>query len=180
MRVASGLLALVVLAACDGAPGEPDASTADVPEGARCLDDAILQRCEGGSCTEEVCRGDALCEAARCVPWESAALFADFTLTRLSTEPSVVVRVLPGGFPRSQVEALRFSFGDGVAGWGESLRHVYARPGVYPVDLEVRLRGHRVLRASKLAVIDPTNDHSYLFLTVNDIPAYLNGSTPLP
>ncbi len=87
--------------------------------------------------------------------------------------------VAPGGFPRSQVQALRFALGDGTAGWGEDVTHTYEKPGVYPVVLAVRLTGHRVLRATKLAVVDPPSDFNPLFLTVDDIPAYMNGSQPV-
>jgi hypothetical protein len=167
------------LAACDGAPLS-DAGTADVPTGTFCADSQRLLTCDGSACTEARCRGDELCESSACVPWLEADLFADFVLTQGVVTPSAIsVRVSPYGFPRAQVESLRFTFGDGVAGFGEVLSHQYLSPGVYPVELEVRLSGHRVLRARKLAVVEPGPDHNPLSLTIDEIPAYLNGSIPL-
>lgn len=177
------LLPLLVLAAgCDSNP-VPDASAARgdaAPGGRRCADLEGIEECAGGECRREACRGDEVCQAAACIPWTSADLRADFTLeTSEVVDRRVIVTVRPGGFPRAHVEALRFDFGDGVAGWGERLRHDYAAPGVYPVDLEVRLAGHRVLRARKIAVLDPPPDHEPLRLTVNRIPETLNGSRPV-
>jgi hypothetical protein len=53
---------------------------------------------------------------------------------------------------------------------------------VYPVELVVRLSGYRVLRATQLAIIgsaDPAG-FSPLAFTVDEMPAYLNGSRPYP
>ncbi len=171
---------MLALVGCDSS-SPTDSGVADVPDGTFCAEDgASLTVCERGACRAQACRGDELCQGAACVPWTEADLFADFTLERSTTVTrGIIVRVSPGGFPRAQVDSLRFSFGDGTAGYGELLRHAYAEPGVYPVELEVRLTGYRVLRASRLAVIDPPTDHSPVFLTTNDIPDYLNGSIPL-
>ncbi len=172
------MLALLVLAACDGGgPSELDGATRDAPEGARCADLEGRELCEGGRCRREACRGDEVCADAACVPWTGVELFADFTLDAGASERSVAVVVLPGGFPRAQAESIRFAFGDGVSGFGEVVRHTYAAEGAYPVELEVRMRDGRVLRASKLARIGAPAPS--IFLTVDDIPAYLNGSAPL-
>lgn len=172
------ILALIAVA-CDGSI-VLDAGP-DVPVGARCADIQSVETCDGIGCSTEACRGDEVCSDAICIPWTEAELFADFTLEVSTTSPrSIVVNVLDGGFARTQVESLRFSFGDGIAGYGETVRHQYAENGVYPVELEVRLRGFRVLRASKLAVIDPPADHNPLVLTVDELPDYLNGTIPIP
>lgn len=141
-----------------------------------CQDDATIASCVGERCELTRCRGDELCQEAACIPWEGADLNADFTL---SLDPQdarrVIVEVAKGGFPRSQVDALRFDFGDGVAGWAELVNHRYDKPGVYPVTLEVRLSGHRVLTRRKLAVIEPGPTHNPLHLTINQLPDYLSG-----
>lgn len=145
-----------------------------------CQDDATIASCVGERCELTRCRGDELCQEAVCVPWEGADLSADFTL---SIDPQdarrVIVEVAKGGFPRSQVDALRFDFGDGVAGWAELINHRYDEPGVYPVTLKVRLSGHRVLTRRKLAVIEPGPDHNPLSLTINQLPAYVSGAEPI-
>ena len=167
---------LLLIGGCDDAGVPPDAS-GDVPDGVACADLEAREVCAMGMCSREPCRTDEVCEAAACIPWEEMSLFADFTLT--VTDPArrrVAVEVLGGGFPRRRVEALRFDFGDGSAGWGEALRHDYAAPGVYPVDLEVRLEGHRVLRASKLAVVGEAG--APVLFTIDEIPRYLNGQLP--
>ncbi len=127
----------------------------------------------------DMCRGDEVCHLDQCVPWTEAPLSADFEIERDGLR--VTCTVLEGGFPRNMLQSLRFDFGDGYAGYGESISHEYAAPGVYPVDLEVRLRGYRVLRASKLAVVAAPGQgepSSLVLFTVNDTPAYLNGSEP--
>lgn len=170
---------MLLLLACDGG-GDLRDGAIDAPDGIRCAEDREARAiCEGGACRQEPCRGDEVCQDAACIPWTESRLSADFTLTYTSVERGIAVAVVPGGFPRGHAEAIRFTFGDGVAGWGERSRHAYAAPGVYAVDLEVRLTGHRVLRASKVAVIDPIGEHEPLFLTVDEIPRYLNGSVPL-
>lgn len=161
-----------------GVEASVDASI-DAPDGVRCASFTERELCAGGACTIEPCRGDEVCEGTACIPWTEAALFADFTLEQ-GADRRVTVRVLPGGFPRTQVDSLRFTFGDGIAGFAETVRHQYGAPGVYPVELEVRLRGHRILRASKLAVIDPVAGHNPLRLTINDLPDYLSGIELLP
>ncbi len=176
-----GLLAIVLLG-CGTAPPAADGGLGDAgaPDGARCLDDARYEVCLGGACDTRRCRGDELCADAACVPWTEATLTCGFTLRRdPAVERQVLVEVHPGGFPRAQVEAIRFDFGDGIAGYGEALRHPYAVPGVYPVTLDVRLTGLRTCRARQLAVIDPPADFDPLRLTVNEIPELLNGSVPL-
>jgi len=172
-------LLLLLLLGCDGSLDAPDASPeADVgPTEPGCADLETRVVCDEG-CRREACRGDEVCEAAACVPWTEATLFADFTLDVSGLRASV--EVLPGGFPRRHVEALRFDFGDGTAGWGERLRHAYAAPGVYPVELEVRLTDGRVLSARKLAALGSLDEHRPLRLTVNAIPEALNGSAPYP
>lgn len=178
-RLVWRLAGCVLLLGCGPSPA-PDAGSADgAPDGRRCLDDARYEVCEGGACTASSCRGDELCRDAACVPWTEADLFCDFELEYSGAiDRRVRVRVVAGGFPRSQVQALRFDFGDGVAGWGEDLRHDYAEPGAYVVSLEVRLTGHRVLRANRLARIDPPAGRDPSSLTVNAIPELLNGSVP--
>ncbi|MCZ7682801.1 MAG: PKD domain-containing protein [Sandaracinaceae bacterium] len=170
---------LLVLAGCDAGEPAADAAAADVPDGARCAALDAREVCEDGACRREPCRGDEVCSESACVPWTEAALWADFALTYAETPRAIAVTVLPGGFPRAHAEAIRFTFGDGISGFGEVLAHRYASEGVYPVELEVRMRDGRVLRASELAVIDPPAGASPLFLTVNEIPAYLNGSVPM-
>ncbi len=121
------------------------------------------------------CRGDETCVADVCIPWHQAPLSVDFELQVVDS--TVTCTVLPGGFPRDRVDALRFSFGDGYAGYGEQIEHTYPAAGVYPVDLEVRLDGYRMLRASRVAVVGG-EAASRIGFTVDDIPAYLNGSIP--
>lgn len=171
----------LVLLACDGAPGPLDAASDDASrDGARCLDDARVEVCAGGACETTRCRGDALCVEAACIPWAEADFTCGFELTRsAAVERQVFVQVDRGGFPRAQVHSLRFDFGDGVAGWGETLRHTYAAPGVYLVTLDVRTREGRTCQRRELAVIDPPAAHDPLRLTVNEIPELLNGSLPI-
>jgi hypothetical protein len=133
----------------------------------------LLIGCDGADRPCE-CRGDETCVADECIPWAEAPLAVDFTLT--VDGQTITCEVAPGGFPRERVEALRFSFGDGFAGYGERIDHTYVEPGVYAVDLEVRLEGYRVVRASRLAVVGDAATR--IDLTVNDTPAYLNGSRP--
>ncbi|MCB9593755.1 MAG: hypothetical protein H6719_13560 [Sandaracinaceae bacterium] len=176
------LVALVLLAGCGTVAPPVDAGPTDAgaPDGRRCLDDARYEVCAGGVCATTPCRGDELCDGAACVPWTEAELRCDFHLGRVAAVPrQVLVEVDPGGFPRAQVEALRFDFGDGFAGWGEVLRHTYEAPGVYLVTLDVRFTGMRTCRSRQLAVIDPPADHDPLRLTVDAIPELLNGSIPL-
>lgn len=173
-RVLLGLL----LVGCGPGPTEDAGVDARAP-GAACLDDAVLEICDADGCREELCRGDELCEDATCVPWLEAELFADFEVVRLDGLRAGV-RVSPGGFPRRQVESLRFDFGDGRAGHGERLTHDYAEPGRYRIDLEVRLTGFRVLRASHVLELDPPPDAPRFTLTVNAIEPAMNGSTPAP
>ena len=163
-----------------GADASDVGEDADVEETRSCADFLTLEVCVGGACEERACRGDEVCQQDACVPWTEAELSADFTLTQSPDAPTdFAVEVAPGGFPRAQAEAIRFTFGDGVAGWGESLTHAYDGPGVYPVELEVRLEGFRVLRASAVAVVTPGEDHEPLMLTVNAIPGYMNGASPV-
>jgi len=127
----------------------------------------------------DICRGDEVCHLDQCVPWYEAPLVADFELAVDGLQ--VTCTVSEGGFPRSMVQSLRFDFGDGFAGYGESISHAYAEAGVYPVDLEVRLRGYRMLRASKLAVVADSGQAappSQILFTINAAPDYLNGSQP--
>jgi len=125
------------------------------------------------------CRGDETCVVDVCTPWAEAPLSVDFDL--VVDGLSVTCTVAPGGFPRDRVDSLRFWFGDGVAGYGERIGHTYAAAGVYPVDLEVRLEGYRVLRASRLAAVAPAGEGvppARLTLTVDAIPDQLNGTIP--
>lgn len=153
-------LLAVILLAC-GPPAEDDAG--------------VDARAPDPVCA---CRGDELCVEEVCVPWLEADLFVDFEAERLEGQ-RVGVRVLPGGFPRAQVESLRFDFGDGRAGHGERLTHDYDEPGRYRIDLEVRLTGFRVLRASRLMDIDPPPDAPGFTFTINEVEAALNGSRPV-
>ncbi len=83
------------------------------------------------------------------------------------------------GFPRAWAEQIRFSFGDGTAAWGEIVRHVYREPGVYPVELVVRMADNRELRSSQVVVVDTAPEsHDPLRLTLSRIPEALNGSQP--
>jgi hypothetical protein len=105
----------------------------------------------------------------------------DFRITPDPTSPRrMLFEVEPGGFPRAFADQIRFTFGDGNSGWGEVLSHSYRRPGIYSVDLEVRLRNRVTLRKSKLAVIEPVPEAQRIAeLTLNRIPDYLNGSIPI-
>lgn len=114
--------------------------------------------------------------------WTESPLSVDFELAYDDADARrVVCTVEAGGFPRAFVDSLRFDFGDGTSGYGEQIGHTYAAPGVYPVELEVRLDGYRVLRARKLAVIpeaDGSDPGPRVGFTLNAIPTYLNGSVP--
>ncbi len=113
------------------------------------------------------------------MPWFDAPLSVDFDVEVRGLAITCTVR--EGGFPREWVQSLRFSLGDGFAGYGETVTHEFQGAGVYPVDLVVRLDGYRVVRASKLAVVtDGAAPGSKLSLTVNEIPAFLNGTVPFP
>ncbi len=149
VRCAAGWLAAGLLVACGGDPIDP--------------------------CAE--CRGDQSCYLDACVPWDQVPLEVDFDLEIDGLTATCTAH--PGGFPREHVQELRFTFGDEFAGHGESISHTYAGPGLYPIDLVVRLDGYRVLHASKLArVAGDTALASRVFLTVNRNPDYLNGSLP--
>ncbi len=124
-------------------------------------------------CSE--CRGDESCHEEVCLPWHQAPLSVDFAV--VVDGLTITCEVDVGGFPRDRVDTLRFDFGDGYAGYGETIAHEYARPGVYPVTLVVRLQGYRVVTASKLASVG-TGLGASVFLTVNQTPDYLNGSLP--
>ncbi|MEZ4340041.1 MAG: PKD domain-containing protein [Sandaracinaceae bacterium] len=178
-----GRVFLVVLLVGCGTPAPMDdggATDGGAPDGTRCLDDARYEACAGGACETRRCRGDELCQLDACVPWTGVEPSCGFELRRdAAVERQVLVAVDPGGFPRAQVEALRFDFGDGIAGYGEQLRHQYDAPGVYVVTLDVRMTGFRTCRSRQLAVIDPPADHDPLRLTVDEIPELLNGSIPL-
>lgn len=175
-------LMIVSCSADDGASNNtaPDAAIApDASVAPSCTADRAFETCDDGTCTETLCRTDEWCVEAQCVPWRQADYSVGFRLASDATDPSIVgVVVDEGGFPREFVEALRFDFGDGISGWDESARHQYAEPGVYPVELEVRLADNRTFRATRLAEFSPDSDHNPLFLTVNDIPEILNGSVP--
>lgn len=167
------------LLGCDGVDARPDDAAVDAaPTEPGCADLETRVVCDP-DCRREACRGDEVCSEAACVPWTEAPLFADFTL-ETGEDLRVAVTVREGGFPRRHVRALRFDFGDGASGWGEQLRHAYAAPGVYPVRLEVRMADGQILRAQRLAALGPLDEHAPLRLTVNEIPAALNGSEPYP
>ncbi len=151
-----------------------------VEETQACADLTTLEVCAGEACEVRPCRGDEVCQGDVCIPWTQGDLFVDFTLTQSADDPfEVALEVDPGGFPRGHVEQVRFTFGDGVVGWGESLTHTYEEAGVYPVELAVRLDGHRMLYASRVAVIEPGDEHAPLHLTINEIPDYMSGSLPV-
>ena len=135
--------------------------------------------CEGDDCSPSMtCRVDQFCEDGACVHWAQTALRADFAIRIEARRPDTVnLEVLPGGFPHELAEQIRFDLGDGTSGWGERVRHRYDAPGRYAIELEVRLPGGVVLRASKLAVIAGGTGNP-LHLTLVDVPAQLNGSTP--
>lgn len=143
----------------------------------------LVVACVGAlaGCSDEpepcACRGDESCVEDVCIPWQDAPLAADF---ELSVEGrAVACTVVEGGFPRAFVDAVRFDFGDGAVGYGEALRHEYATDGVYTVDLVVRLRGYRELRASRLAVVGQGSSlDSRARLTIDGVPDYMNGSVP--
>lgn len=126
--------------------------------------------------TESSCRLDHACENGVCIPWTQATFAADFSLQ--VQDSTVTVEVDETNYLPWFVDALRFDFGDGFVGWGRSLEHTYARPGVYPVTLQVRFDDFRELTLTRLAVVTPGPEHNPLHLTVNQIPAYLNGSQP--
>jgi hypothetical protein len=133
-----------------------------------------LTACSSEPESSTACRGDETRVDDTCVPWQDAPLSVDFDVEVDGTTVTCVVQ--PGGFPRDRVEALRFSFGDGAAGYGETISHQYGVAGVYPIDLTVRLQGYRMLRASRLVVIGAPS--SQLVLTLDQIPDYLNGTLP--
>ncbi|MEZ4459194.1 MAG: PKD domain-containing protein [bacterium] len=157
----------------------------------RCVSfDVLCEYNTQDQCVETVCDDDQVCQSHRCVDASGVEFVVDFDLT--VTDDTVAVEIAPDdrdprcpdgtdtcyGFPRKLVDALRFDFGDGIAGWGESLSHTYTKPGVYPVTLNVRLKGYREYEVTKLAVINPAPDWVPFEITVNGIPQYLNGSTP--
>ena len=135
---------------------------------------------EGAQCDR--CRGDEVCVQDACVNWQDSPLSVDFALVYDEANPRrIVCTVAEGGFPRAFVDSLRFDFGDGFSGYGEDIGHVYARPGVYRVALEVRLQGYRIVGASKTAVIpeaDGSDPAPRVSFTIDDLPAYLNGTEP--
>ena len=133
-----------------------------------------ISACSSSKEPRPPCRGDESLVDGTCVPWQEAPLWADFEVH--ITGRQIHCNVLNDGFPRAWVEAIRFSFGDGFSGYGERISHTYTSDGIYPVDLEVRLRGYRLLRASRPVVIGEAP--SRIGLTINRIPAQLNGSTP--
>ena len=146
-----------------------------------CADRSTVLVCESpDDCVESVCRGDELCEQGACIAWSEATLEVDFSAERHPTRANRwTFRVEPGGFPRAWAEQIRFDLGDGVAGWGEQIEHDYDEPGVYAVELDVRLKGLIPLRASRLIVVEPLPaDWSPLRLSLAKIPDYLNGSIP--
>lgn len=145
-----------------------------------CRDESTLHVCDDEGCRDVACRADQLCDRAACRRWYDVPLSADFDLESDPADPRrFTARVRPGGFPRLFAEQIRFTFGDGVAGWGEEIAHRYRKPGAYPVELEVRLEGYRILRASRDAVVAPVpDDWDPLTLTVNDIRVEMNGSVP--
>jgi len=183
-------LLLVSLGACsdDSSPRNPPADTGiadsspDVDAGgieSTCIDLERVRSCEGSECVETTCRGDQTCDAGACVDWQTADLSLDFSISEDPASPlGIQVEVAEGGFPRAHVDALRFDFGDGIGGWGESLTHQFKASGVYPVTLVVRMTGYRELKLTKLAVVNPADDFNPIRLTINQIPNYLNGSEP--
>lgn len=194
------LLTLALFCACSSdssqlaAPG-PDTSSADLgsemsdarefdshtPGQDSCEDYTTRIECIEGECSDIACRGDEVCEIGQCVPWQESELSVDFDLRVDPDIPNRIhVEVLPGGFPRSHVDALRFDFGDQTSGWGETLSHTYPESGIFAVELEVRLSGHRILTQKKRAVVGNAPEHSPLILTINDIPSFMNGSQAIP
>jgi hypothetical protein len=67
----------------------------------------------GGNTEPCNCRGDETCVEETCIPWADAPLSVDFTVTVEGM--TATCEVLPDGFPRERVEALRFAFGDGFS-----------------------------------------------------------------
>jgi hypothetical protein len=165
------LLPLVLVCAACGS---------STPTVAECSDEATLHVCDADGCRDQACRGDEVCAQAACRPWQDTPLSADFDLAADPRDPlRVVATVRPGGFPRAFTEQIRFTFGDGIAGWSEKISHRYKTPGVYVVDLEVRLDGYRLLRASRpFTAGTPPPDWTPAELTVNAIPVFMNGSVP--
>ncbi len=155
-----------------------DAASTDA-EASSCIGDRELQVCGSSGCERATCRVDEWCESARCVPWREASYEVDFSLEVDESTNSVQVQVVEGGFPREFVEALRFDFGDGIAGWGDRLKHTYAAGGVYPVQLEVRFSNNHKISTTKLARVAPPSEFNPLVLTVNEIPTFMNGSEPV-
>lgn len=111
--------------------------------------------------------------------WRDAPLSVDFEATPRADDPLTVdFRVLPGGFPRTFAEEVRFDFGDDLAGWGERISHRYAAEGVYAVELVARLEGLVLLTRTHLVHAGAARPTSAFAITVNRTPAYLNGSRP--
>ena len=135
--------------------------------------------CRGDACDTTECRQDEMCAEGGCLSWRDADLSVDFLASEDGLQPGrTVLQLRPGGFPRAIADGVRFDLGDGISGWGETVRHRYDAPGVYPVEVEVRL-ADRVLRARRAVVVgDVPADHQPLQLTLNRIPEYLNGRVP--
>lgn len=161
-------LCLAVVFACDPAPLPPSAVST-------CLDLHQRETCTGSHCVVTPCRGDEVCQGDACIPWREGTYTVDFTATVSAVAPRRVdVNVLPGGFPREWVRALRFDFGDGGAGWGETISHTYDADGTYAIALEVRLWDFTRLRATRQVTVGESD--ASLSLTLNGIPVLLNGS----
>ncbi len=179
---AIALWTATLLGACeDAVPGVSGGDAPPALDAARGDGPASDARDGAASCGGARCRGDELCVGEQCVPWGSAPLEVDFeVLPDPARTRRVLLRVRPGGFPRERAEEIRFALGDGASGFGEAIAHEYAAPGVYPVDLEVRLEGYRVLRRSHLAILSGPDGPPppRVELTVDELPAYLSGIQP--
>lgn len=74
--------------------------------------------------------------------------------------------------PEKSTAVYRWTFGDGGCGWGQTARHVFARPGFYPVTLIVE-DGQRVAaRTQHIAISGAALAEPVLALTADGEPAF--------
>jgi len=66
----------------------------------------------------------------------------------------------------------RWTFGDGGSAIGQTARHVFTRPGMFPVTLVVDDGRHIAARTQHIAVTGPAGEHPVLALTAGDEPSF--------